>query len=62
MWNRIYIEIPADRDAVVSILAKNGYIVRQGKAKRTSNSKYRYFVEFKQPEESDDATGYCSGN
>lgn len=41
---RIYITAPADRDAMVTILARNGYTVRQGKEK--SNKSYKWFVEY----------------
>ena len=36
----------ADRDTLVTILAHNGYTVRQGKEKRGKTSAYTYFVEF----------------
>ena len=41
---KIYIASPQDRDAVVTILARNGYTVRQGKEKRGKT--YDKFVEF----------------
>lgn len=41
---RIYIAAPADRDAMVTILARNGYTVRQGREK--SGKTYKYFVEY----------------
>lgn len=41
---RIYITAPADRDAMVTILARNGYTVRQGREK--SGKTYKYFVEY----------------
>lgn len=41
---RIYITAPADRDAVVTILARNGYTVRQGKEK--IGKSYKWFVEY----------------
>lgn len=44
MRYRVYIASPAERDAVVSILAHNGYTVRQGKEKQGSRSVS--FVEF----------------
>ena len=34
-----------DRDAVIVILARNGYTVRQGKEKKPGNKTYSYFVE-----------------
>lgn len=41
---RVYISLPQDRDAVVTILARNGYTVRQGKEKRGKT--YEKYVEF----------------
>lgn len=41
---KIYVEQSADRDAMVTILARNGYTVRQGKEKQ--GSKYLRFVEY----------------
>ena len=41
---RIYIELAHDRDAVVTALAHNGYIVKQGKEKVGSSNKA--YVEF----------------
>ena len=41
---RIYIAAPADRDAMVTILARNGYTVRQGREK--IGKTYKYFVEY----------------
>ena len=35
-----------DRDALVSILARNGYTVRHGKEKRDKTNAYTYFVEY----------------
>lgn len=35
-----------DRDALVAILARNGYTVRQGKEKRGKTNAYTYFVEY----------------
>ena len=43
---KIDCEKPADRDVLVQILARNGYIVRIAKEKRTSKSNYTYFVEY----------------
>ncbi len=34
-----------DRDAVIVILARNGYTVRQGKEKKPGDKTYSYFVE-----------------
>lgn len=45
---RIYIAAPADRDAVVAVLARNGYTVRQGREK--SGKSYKWFVEFRKEE------------
>ena len=36
----------ADRDTMVTILARNGYTVRQGREKRGSSNSYTYYVEF----------------
>jgi len=36
----------ADRDVLVTILARNGYTVRQGREKRTKANTYTYFVEY----------------
>lgn len=41
---RIYISLPQDRDAVVMVLARNGYTVRQGKERKGKT--YEKFVEF----------------
>lgn len=41
---KVYINLPQDRDAVVTILARNGYTVRQGKEKRGKT--YDKYVEF----------------
>lgn len=41
---KIYIGLPQDRDAVVTVLARNGYTVRQGKEKRGKS--YDKYVEF----------------
>ena len=42
---RIYITAPADRDVMVTILARNGYTVRQGREK-CGKSSYKWFVEY----------------
>lgn len=42
---KIYISATADRDAVVVILARNGYTVRQGKEKHWASGKTVAFVE-----------------
>lgn len=36
---------PEDRDAMIMILARNGYTVRQGKEKKPGDKSYSYFVE-----------------
>ena len=36
----------ADRDMLVTILARNGYTVRIGREKRGKSSSYTYFVEY----------------
>lgn len=36
----------ADRDALVAILARNGYTVRIGREKRGKSNNYTYFVEY----------------
>lgn len=41
---KVYIGLPQDRDAVVTILARNGYTVRQGKEK--VGKTYVKYVEF----------------
>lgn len=43
MKNKLYISKPDDRKAVITILAMNGYTVRQGKEK--SGKRTIYFVE-----------------
>lgn len=43
---RIICAKPADRDQLVTILARNDYTVRQAREKKTSSSSYTYFVEF----------------
>lgn len=46
MRHKIYCEASADRDALVTILAKNGYTVRIGKEQKTKNSRYTYYIEY----------------
>lgn len=46
---KIYIALPQDRDAVVTILARNGYTVRQGKEKKGKT--YEKYVEYWREEE-----------
>jgi len=36
----------ADRDALVAVLARNGYTVRQGREKRGKGNAYTHYVEF----------------
>lgn len=43
---KIDCEKPSDRDALVQILARNGYAVRVGKEKRGTGTRYTYFVEY----------------
>lgn len=45
MITKLYIDRPEDRDAVVMILAKNGYTVRQGKEKDKTGKRNVAFVE-----------------
>lgn len=44
MKHRIYITKPSDREAVITILAMNGYTVRQGKSK--DGSRTVYYIEY----------------
>lgn len=44
MKNKIYISKPADRETVITILAMNGYTVRQGKSK--DGSRTVYYIEY----------------
>lgn len=48
MEGRIKIDCASagDRDTLVTILARNGYTVRQGREKRTKGNSYTYFVEY----------------
>ena len=41
---KVYIGLPQDRDAVVTVLARNGYTVRQGKERK--GKAYEKYVEF----------------
>lgn len=36
----------SDRDALVTILARNGYTVRLGREKRGKSNTYTHFVEY----------------
>lgn len=42
---KLRISKPEDRDAVIVILARNGYTVRQGKEKRPGDKTTTSFVE-----------------
>jgi hypothetical protein len=42
---RLYISNAADRDAVVVILARNGYTVRNGTEKKAGDKRSKSFVE-----------------
>lgn len=44
MRNKLYISKPADRESIITILAMNGYTVRQGKEK--SGSRTVNFIEY----------------
>ena len=46
MKYRIYIAKPEDRDAVVAILARNGYTVRQASEKSKTGSRTIHFIEY----------------
>lgn len=48
MTNRIKIDCAkeSDRDTLVSILARNGYTVRQCREKRGKSNSYTHYVEF----------------
>lgn len=43
---KIDCESKADRDALVGILARNGYTVRIGREKRGKSTTYTYYVEY----------------
>lgn len=43
---KIYCDKPADRDALVQILARNDYTVRIAREKKGTNNRYIYYVEF----------------
>ena len=42
---KLYISKPDDRDAVIVVLARNGYTVRQRKEKKPGEKTCSYFVE-----------------
>ncbi len=46
--NRVRIECEKadDRDALITILARNGYTVRQCREKVGKSNRYTYYVEF----------------
>lgn len=46
MKHRIYIELLADRDAVVTAVAHNGYTVRSGREKAKTGSRYLHYIEY----------------
>ena len=47
MKQKLYIASPADRDAVITILARNGYTMRQGREpKPGSRTVKRGYVEY----------------
>ncbi len=50
---KIEVALPQDRDAVVTILARNGYTVRQAKIRR--GKAYVKYVEFWKEEECGEA-------
>lgn len=52
---RVYITSPQDRDAVVTILARNGYTVRQGKERKGKS--YEKYVEYWKEGEDDRTAG-----
>ena len=52
---KIYIALPQDRDSVVTILARNGYTVRQGREKR--GKIYEKYVEFWKEDSSEKVQG-----
>lgn len=43
---KIYVSLPQDRDAMVTVLARNGYTVRQGREKKGKTKTYEKYVEF----------------
>lgn len=44
MKNKIFISKPSDRETVITILAMNGYTVRQGKER--DGNRTVYFIEY----------------
>jgi len=44
--HRIECSAPADRDALVTILARNGYTVRHYKEKRGKTNNYTHYIEY----------------
>lgn len=44
MKNKIYVTKPTDRETIITILAMNGYTVRQGKEK--DGTRTVYYVEY----------------
>lgn len=43
---KIVIEAKQDREAVILVLARNGYTVRQGRTKTGKSNNYTYYVEY----------------
>ncbi len=43
---KIFIETKQDREAVILVLARNGYTVRQGRTKTGKSNNYTYYVEY----------------
>ena len=43
---KVECEKAEDRDALVTIFARNGYTVRQAREKKGPNTRYTYYVEF----------------
>ena len=43
---KVYVSLPQDLDAMVTILARNGYTVRQGREKKGNTRTYEKYVEF----------------
>lgn len=46
-WQKISVELKQDREALLLILAKNGYTVRQTRTKSSKGTSYNYFVEYR---------------
>lgn len=50
---KIKVQKAEDRDAVIMILARNGYTVRQGKEKRPGEKTFTFFMEVMEANEID---------